>query len=117
MRMPVTLTLTLAAAGLFVAVGTATAGQLSSTITTRSADAIERSPGRAGTEVFWTDRTDVGVPQVVQQTYGNTRTILANPSPVTDPDRFGRGGGYVGLDKFHAIDWQTRTGMTSPDAG
>lgn len=108
---------TLAAAGLFATVGTAAAAQLGSSVTTHSADAIERSPGRAGAEVFWMDRTDVGVPQVVQQTYGNTRTILANPSPVTDPDRYGRGGGYVGLDKFHAIDWQTRTGMTSPDAG
>jgi hypothetical protein len=53
-------------------------------------------------------------PRWSNRPYANTRTILANPSPVADPDRYGRGGGYVGVDKFHALDWADAHGHDEP---
>jgi hypothetical protein len=61
-------------------------------------------PGRAGTEAFWIQREDVGVPRLVQRTYANTRAVLANPITDGDPAHYGRAGGYAGQDKLRVID-------------
>ena len=107
---------TVTAAGFLAAIGCAAAAQSGESIATRSADVAERVPGRAGAEMYWMQRADVGVPPLVQRTYANTRKVLANPITTGDPAHYGRAGGYAGLDKMRALDGHAGARLASPDA-
>lgn len=96
---------TIAVASLLAAVGFNSAARADErvTVTTIPADQVAEVPGRSGAEAFWMHRADIGVPGPVQRAYTGVRAVLADPIPVEDPQFYGRGGGYIGLDKLYAL--------------
>ena len=100
-------TLFAAAATVPVTIGLA---QAAPPVGSRDAAAIERDYGRASGDSYWTYREEQPVPARIEQAYDRTKDWLSQPgtSAPRQPERYGRGGGYVGLEKFDALDWTTR---------
>jgi len=107
-------TLFAVAAAVPVTIGLA---QAAPPVGSRDAAAIERDYGRAGGDPYWTNREEQPVPAPIEQAYDRTKDWLSQPgaSAPQQPERYGRGGGYVGLEKFDR--WTGLRGTASPQWG
>jgi hypothetical protein len=101
-----------------LAPSTVAAEQVAVGLGTRSPDAIERGIGRAGGDPYWVSQPLAPVPEplvkaydktkeVVVKGYDKTRDVLTTPPTSTGPERYGRAGGYVGLEKLQVQSNQT----------
>jgi hypothetical protein len=102
-----------AAAGL---VATATV-QAASPIGTRDAQALERDLGRATGDPYWASRDEQPVPPPVERVYRHAADVLNQPAALQPLERYGRAGGYVGRDRFEALDWTMRDQMSATHGG
>jgi len=86
----------------------------------RDAAAIERDYGRASGDPYWAHRQEQPVPAPVERAYERTKDWVQSQSEAVapqQPERYGRGGGYVGLEKFEALDWTMRERTSAVGAG
>jgi hypothetical protein len=87
-----------------------------STVQARQTTSIQRDYGRAGGDPYWTYRTQQPVPAPITMAYDQAKDRLSQAAKAAPPqqlERYGRGGGYVGLDKFEALDWSTRSQLSA----
>jgi hypothetical protein len=102
-----------AAAGL---AATATV-QAASPIGTRDGQALERDLGRATGDPYWTSREEQPVPPSLERIYHSAADVLNQPAAPLPLERYGRAGGYVGRDRFEALDWTMRDQMSATRGG
>jgi hypothetical protein len=79
-----------------------------SAVSARSPVAVERDFGRAGSDAYWIQREPTAPPAPVVKAYDEAKTetikaydelkTLATQPPAHEPARYGRAGGFVGLD-------------------
>jgi hypothetical protein len=105
MRNDTSITLTLAAAALGAALvlpaGMAAADE---GVMLRDSEAIERGYGRTGYDMYWTHRQVREVPEPIANVARKTAE-LATQTPEREPQRYGRAGGFGGVEKFEARGW------------
>ena len=74
--------------------------------------------GRAGGAAYWVNQPVSRAPEplvkaydktkeVVVKGYDKTKEVLTTPPTSAGPERYGRAGGYVGLEKFQVQPNQT----------
>ena len=113
------------------------AADIPSSISTRSSAAIERDAGRTGVDAYWeqTQPTEPPAPIVkaydsakaeTVKVYGEAKTLVTEPAPPHQAERYGRAGGFVGADEIQmpgdtrspsAADWYGRAGMAQHTGG
>ena len=113
------------------------AAETPSSISTRNVDAIERDAGRAGDDTYWEQRQPTEPPAPIVKAYdsvkaetvkvyGEAKTLVAEPAPSRQAERYGRAGGFVGADEIQmpgdtrspsAADWYGRAGMAQHTGG
>jgi len=114
---------TLVAAGTLAATAavlpcTAAVDEVAAGVGTRSPEAIARDVGRAGSDTYWISQPVSPMPEplvkaydktkeVVVKGYDKTKEVLTTPPTSTGPERHGRAGGYVGLEKFQMPSGQS----------
>ena len=82
-----------------------------SAVSSRNPVALERDFGRAGGDAYWIQREPTAPPGPVVKAYDDARTetikaydelkTLATQPPAHEPARYGRAGGFVGLDAIN----------------
>jgi hypothetical protein len=75
-------------------------------VTSRDTAQVERDFGRASGDSYWQAREPSPVPSVIVDAYTGTKEFLTQP-PTTPkgPERYGRAGGFVGMDELHSPAW------------
>jgi hypothetical protein len=132
-----TLIATAALAGGIALPALCAAADMPSSISTRSFDAIERDAGRAGVDAYWEQRQPTEPPAPIVKAYsaakaetvmvsGEAKTLVTEPAPPHQAERYGRAGGFVGADEIQmpgdtrspsAADWYGRAGMAQHHTG
>jgi len=113
------------------------AAETPSSISARSSDAIERDVGRAGDDVYWEQRQPTQPPAPVVKAYDaakaetvkvydEAKTLVTEPTPPHQAQRYGRAGGFVGNDEIQmpgdtrspaAAEWYGRAGVPQHNGG
>jgi len=79
-------------------------------VSTRGAEQIERDFGRSSGDAYWQRRQPEPVPAAIVDAYTETKEFLTQP-PTTPqgPERYGRAGGFVGVDNLESPAWAGTT--------
>jgi hypothetical protein len=86
-------------------------------VSTRSADQIERDFGRASGDAYWQAREPAPLPEPFVRAYSETKDFLTQPAPADGPERYGRAGGFVGMDKLQSPAWTDSSSMHTERGG
>ena len=86
-------------------------------VTTRSAEQLDRDFGRAGGNVYWQHQEPSPLPPLIVNAYTETKAFLTQPPRQTGPERHGRAGGFVGLDKLQSPAWNSAGVARSASVG
>lgn len=90
--------------------------EASSAVTSRSADALARDFGRASADAYWQRRQPTDVPAPVVNAFEATRSFLTQPPPEKGTERYGRAGGYTGMDVLQSPAWDMAEAKGGVDA-
>ena len=85
-------------------------------VASRSPSAIARDFGRAGADTYWQRRERAEMPAAVVKAYEATKAFLTQPPEDQGRERYGRAGGYVGMDILQSPAWQRAAAQSEPDA-
>jgi hypothetical protein len=91
--------------------------QAASPIGTRDGQALERDLGRATGDPYWASREVQPAPAPLEHVYRSATDVLSQPAAPLPLERYGRAGGYVGRDRFEALDWTMRSQMSATRGG
>jgi hypothetical protein len=70
----------------------------------RNETAIQRDYGRASGDAYWERRPRTELPAPFLKAFQEAKKVATEAPEIwpPEPQRYGRAGGYIGLDEFHA---------------
>jgi hypothetical protein len=73
-------------------------------VKTRNERALERDYGRASGDAYWQERSSQDLPAPIVKAFQEAKHVATQPPTQWPPapQRYGRAGGYEGLDSVHA---------------